>query len=202
MRAGPGWHAHIHILCLCGSLCTGALCGNAREPRRWGRAHPGCRAKQTSAGACDKPGSMDLTLFILARRWGQVAGQTAGSENFGYRRDQVWKRDSGVVVHFITAVIPASLLGGTNFMKRKSSPGESGAEQNKSAASRAFRANSDCRIGKSRKSLPEIATVRTKQRDIDARDQRSLRAALGHYCVRRKLMRPMGLLQRIGLRGV
>jgi hypothetical protein len=71
-------------------------------------------------------------------------------------------------------VIPDGLLGGTNFMKRKSSPGESGAEQNKSAASTAFRADSDCRIGKSRKSLPEIATVGTEQGDINAREQWSL----------------------------
>ena len=87
-------------------------------------------------------------------------------------------------------------------MKRKRPLCESGAEQNKSAASTAFRADSDCRIGKSRKSLPEIATVRAKQGDIDARDERSLRVALGYYCVRRKLMRPMGLLQGAGLRGV
>lgn len=76
-------------------------------------------------------------------------------------------------------------------MKRKSPLCESGAEQNKSATSTAFRTNSDCGIGKSRKSLPEIATVGTQQGDIDARNQWSLRIALGSYGVRRKLMRPI-----------
>ena len=81
-------------------------------------------------------------------------------------------RESGIViVGFIAAVIPGCLLGGTNFMKRERPLCESGAEKNKSTASIAFRTNSDCSTGKSRKSLPEITTVGTKQRDIDARDE-------------------------------
>lgn len=72
-------------------------------------------------------------------------------------------------------------------MKRKSPPGESGAEQNKSTGPRAFRTHGDFSIGKSRKSLPEFATVRTKQGDIDAWGQWSLRAAVGRYCVRGRL---------------
>jgi len=101
-------------------------------------------------------------------------------------------QESGIVVGFIVAAIPAGLLGGTDFMKRKSPLCESGAEQNKSAASTAPRTNGDCSIWKSRKSLPEITTVGAKQSDVDARDERSLRVALGYDCVRRKLMRPMG----------
>jgi len=82
--------------------------------------------------------------------------------------------DSGVVigqVGFVAAAIPASGLSGTNFMKWKNPPGESEAEQNKRAGSRAFRPDSDFTIGKRLKSLPEIATVGTEQGDIDARDQ-------------------------------
>ena len=85
--------------------------------------------------------------------------------------------DSGVVfrlvglVGFVTAAIPAGGLRRTNFMKRKNPFRESRAEQNKSASSRAFRTDSDFAIGKGRKSLPEIATVGTEQRDIDARNQ-------------------------------
>jgi hypothetical protein len=87
---------------------------------------------------------------------------------------QVGIGDSGVVVGFITTVIPDGLLGGTNFMKRKRPPGESGAEQYKSAASTTFRADSDCGVGKNSECLPEIATVRAKQSDINAREQWSL----------------------------
>ena len=83
-------------------------------------------------------------------------------------------------------------------MERKCSSCEPGAEQNKSARSRAFRADSDFAIRKDRKSLPEIATVGTQQGDIDARDQRSLRIALGDYRVRRKLMLPVGLGAALG----
>jgi hypothetical protein len=144
---------------------------------------------------------MDLTLFILTRQWAWWPGELA-SRNISLTEHPAGIRESGIVVRFITVAVPDGLLGGTNFMKRKSSPGESGAEQNKSAASTAFRASSDCSIWSERKSLPEIATVGTEQSDIDAREQRSLRVSLGYYCVRRKLMRPMGLLQRIGLRGV
>lgn len=82
--------------------------------------------------------------------------------------------DSGVVIGlagFVAAAIPASGFSGTNFMKRKNSLRESGAKQNKSARSRAFRTDSDFTIGKRRKSLPEIATAGTEQRDIDTRDQ-------------------------------
>ncbi|HEX3092195.1 MAG TPA: hypothetical protein VHW72_06210 [Candidatus Angelobacter sp.] len=75
------------------------------------------------------------------------------------------------LVGFVGAAIPAGGLSGTNFMKRKNSFRESGAKQNKSARSRAFRTESDFTIGKRRKSLSEIATVGTEQRDIDARDQ-------------------------------
>ena len=99
--------------------------------------------------------------------------------------------DSGVViglVGFVAAAIPASGLSGTNFMKRKCPFCEPGAEQNKSTSPRAFRTDSDFAIGKGRKSLPEIATVGTQQGNIDARDQWSLRAALGHYYVRGKPM--------------
>ena len=84
---------------------------------------------------------------------------------------------SGVVgglvgfVGFAGVAIPAGWLRGANFMTWKDTFRESGAEQNKSAGSRAFRTDSDFAIGKGRKSLPEIATVRTEQRDIDARDQ-------------------------------
>ena len=74
-------------------------------------------------------------------------------------------------VGFVAAAIPAGELRGTNFMKWKNPPSESGAEQNKSAGSRAFRTDSDFAIGKGRKSLSEIATVRAEQRDIDARNQ-------------------------------
>jgi hypothetical protein len=91
--------------------------------------------------------------------------------------------DSGVVVGlagFVVAAIPAGELRGANFMKWKNSLRESGAEQNKSARSRTFRADSDFAIGKCRKSLPEIATVGTEQGDINARDQRSLRTTAGH----------------------
>jgi hypothetical protein len=78
--------------------------------------------------------------------------------------------ESGIVVGFIAAVIPAGLLSGTNFMKRKRPLCESGAEQNKSAASTALRTSSDCSIGSERKSLPEITTVGTKQSDINTWD--------------------------------
>jgi len=74
-------------------------------------------------------------------------------------------------VGFVAAAIPAGELRGTNFMKWKNPPSESGAEQNKSAGSRAFRTDSDFTMGKRRKSLPEIATVGTEQGNIDARDQ-------------------------------
>ncbi|HEY2114444.1 MAG TPA: hypothetical protein VGJ51_05115 [Candidatus Angelobacter sp.] len=77
-------------------------------------------------------------------------------------------------------------------MKRKNSLSKSGAEQNKGAGSIAFRTDSDFAIGKNRKGLPEMTTVRTQQRNIDARNQWSLRVGLGHTCVRRNLMRPMG----------
>ena len=106
--------------------------------------------------------------------------------------------DSGVVIGFagfagfVASAIPASGLSGTNFMKWKNPPGESGAEQNKRAGSRALRTDSDFTIGKRRKSLSEIATVGTEQGDIDARDQRRLRAALDHWHMRRKLMLPVG----------
>lgn len=56
-------------------------------------------------------------------------------------------------------------------MKRKRSLCKSGAEQNKGASPRALRTNSDFSIGKSRKSLPEFATVGAQQGNIDARDQ-------------------------------
>jgi hypothetical protein len=81
--------------------------------------------------------------------------------------------DSGVVIGlagFVIASIPAGEFSGANFMKWKNPFRESGAEQNKSARSCAFRTDSDFGIGSERKGLPEIATVRTKQRDIDARD--------------------------------
>ena len=80
---------------------------------------------------------------------------------------------SGIVVGFlgfVATTIPASELSGANFMKWKNSLGESGAEQNKCAGSCAFRTDSDFGIGSEGEGLPEIATVRTKQRDIDARD--------------------------------
>jgi hypothetical protein len=99
---------------------------------------------------------------------------------------------SGIVVGHVAVAIPLGLFSGTYFMKRKNPPGEPGAEQNKSAASTAFRTNSDCSIGKSRKSLPKIATVGTKQSDIDAREQRGLGVAFDGHGVRRKLLRPMG----------
>jgi hypothetical protein len=145
---------------------------------------------------------MDLTLFILTRRWGlwwaiDLAGISSLAETSGLEIGE-----SGIVVCFITAVIPAGLLGGANFMKRKSPPGESRAEQNKGAASTAFRTSSDCCIWSEHKSLPEITTVGTKQRDVNTRDQWSLRVALGHNCVRRRLMQPTGLLQGVGLRRV
>jgi hypothetical protein len=91
--------------------------------------------------------------------------------------------DSGVVfrlvglvrfVSFIAAAIPLALLSGTDFMKRKNPPGESGAKQNKGARSRAFGTDSDFAIGKGCTSLPEITTVGTEQGDIDARHQWSL----------------------------
>jgi len=103
--------------------------------------------------------------------------------------------DSGVVATFVgvvTAAIPAGELSGTNFMKRKSPLRESGAEQNKSARTRAFRTDSDFAIRKGRKSLPEIATMGTQQGDINARDQWGLQIALDDYSVRRKLMLPAG----------
>lgn len=103
--------------------------------------------------------------------------------------------DSGVVAGFVgiaTAAIPAGGLSRTQFMKRKYPSCESGAEQNKSARSRALRTDSDFAIGKGRKSLPEIATVGTQQGDIDARDQWSVRIPLRDYSVRRKLMLPVG----------
>ena len=84
-------------------------------------------------------------------------------------------------------------------MERKRSLCKSGAEQNKGAGPRTLRTNSDFSIGKSRKSLPEFATVRTEQRDIDARDQRSLLVTLDN-CVHGKRMRPK-LLQRAGIDG-
>ena len=106
--------------------------------------------------------------------------------------------DSGVVVAFIgfvrfaIAAIPGNWLGETNFMKRKNPPCESGAEQNKNTGPRAFRTHGDFSVGKRRKSLPKFATLGTKQRDINAREQWSLRVALSYCHVRRNLMRPIG----------
>ena len=74
-------------------------------------------------------------------------------------------------------------------MKWKRSLCKSGAEQNKGAGPRALRTNSDFSIGKSRKSLPEFTTVGAKQGNIDARNQWSMRVALGHRCVRGELVR-------------
>ena len=92
---------------------------------------------------------------------------------------------SEIVIRFITAAIPAGLLDGTNFMKRKNPLCEPEAEQNKNTRSRAFRTVSDFAIGKGRESLPEIATVGTEQSDINARDQCRWRIALSNYSVRR-----------------
>lgn len=111
---------------------------------------------------------------------------------FVYRNIRSGMGESGIVVALITAVIPRGLLSRADLMKRKSPLGESGAEQNKSARSRAFRTDSDFGSGSERKSLPEIATVGTKQSNINAREQQSLRAALRHYRVGRKLMRRIG----------
>jgi len=135
---------------------------------------------------------MDLTLLSSRGNGAWWPGKLAGPENFGYRNIRFGIGESGIIVRFITAAVPDGLLRGADFMERKRPLRESGAEQNKSAASTTFGTNSDCCIGKSRKSLPEIATVGAKQGDVDARDQRCLRVALGCYCVRRKLMRPMG----------
>ena len=102
--------------------------------------------------------------------------------------------NSGVIVSFTgiaNAVIPMGGLSGTQFMKRKHPFCEPGAEQNKSASSRAFRTDSNFAIGKGRKSLPEIATVGTQQGDIDTRNQWGLRIALGDYRVRGKMMLPV-----------
>jgi len=101
---------------------------------------------------------------VVAERWGR-AGTSSLAETSGLEIGE-----SGIVVGFIAAVIPAGLLSGTNFMKRKRPLCESGAEQNKSAASTAFRTGSDCSIWSERKSLPEIATVGTKQSDINTWD--------------------------------
>jgi hypothetical protein len=117
----------------------------------------------------------------------------AGRNQFagGEIKDEIGR--SGIVAGLITAVIPRGLLGGTNFMKRKKALRESGAKQNKSAQSCAFRTDSDFGIGSERKSLPEIATVGTKQRDIDAWDQWSLRRRRSAFCyLRRRLMQPVG----------
>lgn len=103
--------------------------------------------------------------------------------------------NSRVVAGFVglaTVAIPAGGLSGTQFMKRERPFCEPGAEQNKSARSRAFRTNSNFAIGKGRKSLPEIATMGAQQGDIDARDQRRLRIALDDYSVSRRLMLPIG----------
>jgi hypothetical protein len=102
---------------------------------------------------------------------GMVAGAIDRAETFHLQEHQGLNQESGIVVGFITLAVPCGLLSGTNFMKRKSPLREPKAKQNKSATSTAFRTNSDCGIGKGRKSLPEIATVGAKHRDIDARDE-------------------------------
>jgi hypothetical protein len=122
---------------------------------------------------------MGQTLFILTGMeqglgWAENISmetiRTAGGT-------MVRMADSGVVfrlvglVGFVAAAIPAGGLRRTNFMKRKNPLRESRAEQNESAGSRAFRTDSDFAIGKDCKSLSEIATVGTEQRDIDARNQ-------------------------------
>jgi hypothetical protein len=91
--------------------------------------------------------------------------------------------DSGVVaglVGFVIAAIPGGGHSGAKFIKRKNPLRESGAKQNKSAGSRAFRTGSDFAIRKGSKGLPEFATVGTEQGDIDARNQWGLRVALGY----------------------
>jgi hypothetical protein len=125
-----------------------------------------------------------------------LAGQLARRKHLACRKIRGKIGRSGIVVGHVTAVIPLVLLSGTNFMKRKNAPCESGAEQNKSARPRAFRTNSDFSVGKSREGLPEIATLGTKQSDIDTWNQWRLRVN-----VRRNLMRPMGLLHGDGRGG-
>jgi hypothetical protein len=92
-----------------------------------------------------------------------------------------------VLVGFVAVAIPADGLGGTNLVKRKKPLGESGTEQNKSTGPRTFRTDSDVAIWKRRKRLPEITTVRAEESDINARDERSLRAGVGYYWVRRRV---------------